>query len=175
MSDTSAAAATVTTDPTNVDPATNANVADPATTTEPDAVKPTETVEFWKQQARENEKRAKANADAAKRLEQIEEANQSEAEKAAKRLAQAEQDATAARAEALRFRIATRHGISDEDADTFLTGTDEDTLMRQAQRLVALAKPGTPAPDPSQGSRGQAADPDDMNQRLRAALGRGGQ
>jgi hypothetical protein len=92
----------------------------------------------------------------------------SEAEKAAERLAKAEKDAAEARTEALRFRIATKHGISDEDADTFLTGGDEETLTRQATRLIALSKPGTPRPDPSQGSQG--GDPTggaDMNALLR--------
>jgi membrane protein involved in colicin uptake len=165
MSD-AASTATVATDPTTTtDPAGAAD--DPNAQTDPADPKPTETVEFWKAQARENEKRAKANADAAKRLEQIEEANQTEAEKAAKRLAQAEKDAAEARAEALRFRIATKHGISDEDADTFLTGTDQETLMRQAERLVALSKPGRPAADPSQGAQDGDSATADMNDLIR--------
>ncbi|HHX45833.1 MAG TPA: hypothetical protein GX718_00450 [Brevibacterium sp.] len=100
--------------------------------------KPTETVEFWKQKAREQEKRAKDNADAAKRLADIEESQKSEAQKQAERLATLEQEAATARTEALRLRVATRHGISDEDVDLFLTGTDEDTLTKQAERLSAL-------------------------------------
>ena len=54
------------------------------------------------------------------------------------------------RADALRLRIAAKHGISDDDADLFLTGTDEDTLTRQAQRLAdreaARKKAGNVAP-----------------------------
>lgn len=116
---------------------------------------PTETVEFWKQKAREQEKRAKANADAARKLAEIEESTKTEQEKLAERLAEAEKAAATATAEALRFRVASKHGISDEDAELFLTGSDEETLMRQAERLAAKVaadgKPRPPKPDPNQG------------------------
>ncbi len=79
---------------------------------------------------------AKANAGAAKRLAEIEEATKSEADKAAERLAAAEREAAAAKADGLRWRIAAKFQVSDEDADLFLTGTDEETLTRQAQRLT---------------------------------------
>lgn len=42
----------------------------------------------------------------------------------------------AAEARALRSDIAARHGISAEDRDLFLTGTDESTLEAQAKRLA---------------------------------------
>lgn len=70
------------------------------------------------------------------RLDQIEQANKSEAEKLTEARAAAERERDDARAEALRLRIATKNGISDEDADLFLTGKDEETLTRQAQRLA---------------------------------------
>lgn len=78
---------------------------------------------------------AKANADAAKRLAEIEEANKTEAQKTAEALAAAQRDAEKAAAEALRWKIAAKFQVSDEDAELFLTGTDEDTLTKQAQRL----------------------------------------
>lgn len=53
------------------------------------------------------------------------------------RLSAAEKRAAEAEARALRNDIATRHGISAEDRDLFLTGTDEDTLTAQAKRLAA--------------------------------------
>lgn len=71
------------------------------------------------------------------RLDEIESANLTEAEKARKRAEDAEARALAAEAGALRWRIAAKHGISDEDAELFLTGTDEETLTRQAERLSA--------------------------------------
>ena len=73
----------------------------------------------------------------AARLDEIEQANKSEIEKAAEKAASAERERDQAKAEALRLRIAAKHSISDEDADLFLTGTDEATLTKQAERLAA--------------------------------------
>ena len=52
------------------------------------------------------------------------------------RLSAAEERARSAEQRALRNDIATRHGISAEDRDLFLTGTDEETLAAQAKRLA---------------------------------------
>lgn len=91
----------------------------------------------------------------AARLDELEEANKTEQQKLADRLAEAEKSAERARTEALRFKIASKFGVSDEDADLFLTGTDEETLTRQAERLAARSdeagKPRAPKPDPNQG------------------------
>lgn len=121
------------TEPTPAEPATG----DPQEPTESTQPKPSETVDYWKQRSRENETKAKANADAAKRLAEIEESQKTEAQKTADRLAAAEKDAADARREALRLRIASRFQIGDEDADLFLTGDDEATLTKQAERLSA--------------------------------------
>lgn len=107
-----------------------------STETDETSQKPTETVEFWREKAREQEKRAKANAAAAKRLEELEAANKSDLEKATEQAAKAAEEAADARAEALRLRIAVEHGIGVEDADLFLTGRDEETLRAQAKRLA---------------------------------------
>src|SRR5690349_3293430 len=59
---------------------------------------------------------AKANASAAKKLAEIEEANKSEAQKAAERLTKAEQRAVEAEAKVLRREIAIEHKLSTDDA-----------------------------------------------------------
>lgn len=74
----------------------------------------------------------KAKADM---LDQIEQANLSELDKANSRATSAESERDNFRAEALRLRIAVTHGLSLDDADLFLTGTDEETLTAQAKRL----------------------------------------
>ena len=82
---------------------------------------------------------AKANADAATRLAELEEAQKTETQKLADAKTAAEKDAADARADALRWRVAAKHSISDEDAELFLTGTDEETLTKQAERLSGRA------------------------------------
>lgn len=76
----------------------------------------------------------------AAKLDEIEQANKSEAEKLAEAKAAAERERDAAKVEAARLRVAAKHGISDEDADLFLTGTDEATLTKQAERLAQLVE-----------------------------------
>lgn len=105
----------------------------------PDAPKPSETVDFWKQKAREQEKRAKENADAAKRLSEIEDAQKSETEKAADRIAKAEAEAAtvpAKVADALRVHLVDLHEIDKDDAELFLTATDPELLLKQVTRLI---------------------------------------
>lgn len=75
----------------------------------------------------------------AAKLDDIEAANKSEQQKLEERLSVAELSASEARTEALRFRVATKFGVSDEDAELFLTGSDEATLTKQAQRLSERA------------------------------------
>lgn len=91
----------------------------------------------WKAKSREWESKAKANKTAAEELAALKQAQMSEQERLTAQLTEATQQAETARTEALRLRIAVKHGVSDEDADLFLTGTDEDTLTRQALRLAS--------------------------------------
>lgn len=86
---------------------------------------------------------------------EAEKAKLSDIERATTEAAEARTEAEAAKAETLRLRIAVKHGISDEeDVELFLTGKDEATLTRQAEKLAARnATPGTPKPDPSSGPK----------------------
>jgi hypothetical protein len=72
----------------------------------------------------------------AAKADQYEQANQTEAEKTAKRIADLEAELNNTRRDSLRLKIASTHGITDaEDIELFLTGTDEETLTAQAKRL----------------------------------------
>lgn len=90
----------------------------------------------WVAEAKKWEKRAKENVEKARRLDELEEANKTEAQRLTDALNAAQQQAEKAQAEALRYRIAAKHSINDADAELFLTGTDVDTLERQAARLA---------------------------------------
>lgn len=105
----------------------------------------------WKASSRFWERRAKANAEAARALPD----------------ALAERDALATELEtvkttALRTRVAATHGISDEDAAMFLTGTAEKELTVQAERLAALRSPTGALFDPTAGKTGNPAPTDDL-------------
>ena len=52
------------------------------------------------------------------------------------RLGDLEKQLEQSRREALLRRVQAAHGIADEDADLFLTGSDEETLTAQAKRLA---------------------------------------
>ena len=87
----------------------------------------------------------------AAKLDEYEQANATEAEKAAKRIADLEAELDNTRRESLRIKIASEHGITDaDDIDLFLTGTDEETLTKQAKRLsdrqAAAKKQGNHVP-----------------------------
>lgn len=104
-----------------------------------EAQKPTETVEFWKTKAREQEKRAKDNATAATRLAEIEDAQKSETEKTADRIAKADAEVASVPnkvADALREHLVALHEIDKDDAELFLTGTEPELLLKQVTRLL---------------------------------------
>ena len=136
--------------------------------TETEAQKDTETVEFWKAMSRKHEERAKENAKAREELDTIKAAQLSKEEREAQEKADAVRERDEARQEALRWRIAAKHGISDEDAQLFLTGTDEESLTRQAARFVELApKPGKGNVIPGVGN--QPDKPTSLTEQIRLA------
>ena len=99
--------------------------------------KPTETVDFWKSKAREQEARAKSNADAAKRLQEIEDAAKSAEQRAADEAARAQQSAREATERADRAELGVEHSIGKDFLDLLGGGTREDMSAR-AQRLGPL-------------------------------------
>lgn len=139
---------------------------------------PEQTIEGLRAALAKANAEAKENRLAAKELGELKQAQMSELEKAQTVAKEFEAAAAKAQSEALRWRIAAKHGISDEDAETFLTGSDEETLVRQAERLASLAQaqassPATPKPDRTQGGNGgvPALNSDGLEEALRAKLG----
>lgn len=98
---------------------------------------PADELAKWKKQARDNEKRAKENAAAAAELAKIKEGQKSDNEKAAEAAAQARREADEAKAEAVRWRVAAVHHVSEENFDLLGTGTEEE-ITERAKRVGAL-------------------------------------
>lgn len=107
------------------------------------------------------------------RIEEFEAEKLSKEEKSAKEAADARSEAEQARAEALRWRIAARHGISDEDAELFLTGSDEETLTRQAERLTERAPANGKGGQPIPGVGSRPEKPPTLTEQIRAAESEG--
>ena len=101
--------------------------------------------------SRKWEQRAKDNADAARRLAEIETAQQTAEASTAERITELENKLAAAERTALVSRVQAEHGISSEDAELFLTGTDEATLTAQAARLAERTQAAAPVV-PSEGT-----------------------
>ena len=76
----------------------------------------------------------------AAQFDDLEQSKKSEAQKTADRIAALEQELNSTRSDAMRARVQARYSIADEDAELFLTATDEDTLTKQAQRLAQRAE-----------------------------------
>lgn len=139
-----------------------------------DEAKPTETVDYWKQRSRENERKAKENADAAKRLADIEDKDKSEQQKLSEKVAAAEKRAAEAEASVLRRDIAATKGLPAGMADR-LRGTTQDEIEEDADALLKTLKDaggGPKAVDLKQGDRGGDAGGNDVDAWIRKAAGR---
>jgi len=110
------------------------------TTDEPEADQPDKDWQAeatkWKALARKHEKAAKENADAARRLAEIEQTGKSEQERLAEARQAAEERATSAEREAARLRVAIRKGLTDVQARR-LVGDTEEELEADADELLA--------------------------------------
>jgi hypothetical protein len=104
--------------------------------------------------------KAQENADAAKRLKEIEDRDLSELQKAQRDREEALARLQEVEREAIRNRVALAKGLPAEIAAT-LNGSNEDELAAHADRLIAWRgnqPPPTPRPDPGQGARPTSPD-----------------
>lgn len=95
----------------------------------------TDEVAKWKAMARKHEQAAKVNAEAAKRLEQIEADKAKADQTAAEREAAAEQRANAADLKALRLEVAFDKGLTPAQAKR-LVGATKDELEADADDIL---------------------------------------
>lgn len=146
----------------------------PAPTPDPAPAEPTPQtfdaayVEKLRKEAAKYRMDAKANAEAAKRLADIEEANKTAEQKQAEKLAQLQAENAQLQADMIRAQVAASKGVPAD----LLTGTTEEELNAAADRLLAFrgetATP--PAPDFGAGDRGDA--PSKPKQLTRADMAR---
>lgn len=121
------------------DPAPAAETAAPDATapepdTDPQAAQPADV--DWKAKAREWEKRAKANADAAKKLAQLQDAGKTDQQRTAEELDAARAEASQATAALLRHEVAADKDIPAKLV-RFLTGSTRDEIEESADALLA--------------------------------------
>jgi hypothetical protein len=102
----------------------------------------------WKAEARKWEARAKNKDDASTELSKTTQ----QLEKVSKELAEQKKATETAQAALSRYKVASKYGISDELTELFLTGSDEQTLEKQAKALSERTVK-TPKPDRAQGNR----------------------
>jgi predicted PilT family ATPase len=96
----------------------------------------------------------KAAADYKAQLDQIEQANLSEIEKAQRAAQEAQDQLAAITRENTRNAVALSKGVP-ADLVEFLTGDTEEEIAAKADTLLARLKgPTTPKPDPTQGAAG---------------------
>ena len=156
---------------TNTEPNTEPNVqpqGDPAD--EPLGEGGKKALQAERDRAKDLEKQLSA---ATAKLTEIERANETEAQRLQREAQEAREALPKGIAEAFREAAVTFGGISAEDAELFLTGTDKDVLAKQAARLVQQRTPTSPLPDPTQGGKGEspALNSDGLEQALKAKLG----
>lgn len=111
-------------------------------------------VEKLRKEAAKYRTEAKANADAAKRLAEIEESSKTEAQRLAERAEAAERELAVTRQAAVRAEIALEKGLTQSQAKRLLGETREE-LEADADELLkdigATNGPRAPRPDPNQG------------------------
>lgn len=73
-------------------------------------------------------------------LDNLKQSTKTAEQQNAERLAELERRLNESETGRLRLRVAARYKLTDEDADLFLTGADEETLERQAKALTERTK-----------------------------------
>jgi hypothetical protein len=134
------------------------------------APKPTETVEFWKAKAREQEKRAKENAAKASQFDQLTEAAKTELERAQERAEMAEREAATLKAEkeisGWKAQVAKSTGLP---ADVLRGATLEEIEEHAASLKSLLPEPRKPGHVPAEG-RSVATGSGDPAQQLASII-----
>ena len=103
-----------------------------------------------REHSRSWEQKAKANLEAAEKLKKLEDRDKTSEEKLTSRVQEVEAELASARAEAAKLRVASEFGLSAEDADLFLRGS-EDEMRAQAEALASRTAKEKTQENPLQG------------------------
>jgi hypothetical protein len=121
----------------------------------PEQTKPTETVEFWKAKAREQEKRAKENAAKAAEFDKVTDAQKSEQQRLIERAEAAENEAKALRAAneiaSWKTQITSDPKYAGVSADVLRGSTFEELEDHAASVKALLPEPRKPGSVPGEG------------------------
>jgi hypothetical protein len=112
----------------------------------------------WKALSRKHEDTAKANADKAKRLDELEESQKSELQKAADAATKAQAEAAEARAQLAIREAALKHGLSADDLELLGSHGTPEEIDARAEKLASRLKAAAdskPKPDFGGGDRGE--------------------
>jgi hypothetical protein len=104
----------------------------------------------WKALSRKHEGQAKANADAAKKLADMEDADKSEVQKLTDKATESDKAAAAAQQELARLRVAMRKGLTEAQAKRLIGATEEE-LEADADELLASFPKGADDKDTAAG------------------------
>lgn len=99
----------------------------------------------WEKRAKDNAKKAEANADAKKRLDEAAETDKTEVDRLREAIESLQTENASNKLKALRADVSQRTGVPVE----LLTGTTEDELNDQAEAINAFVTANTPKPKPS--------------------------
>lgn len=114
----------------------------------------------------------KANGDAERqrrRLKELEDRDKSELEKATERAAEAEKRIVAIEQSNMRLKVGQAKGLNPDLTDR-LRGDTEAELVDDADRLLAVVRPGAPQGEAGAGAR-QSVEANDMNSLIRRNAG----
>lgn len=110
------------------------------------------------------------------RLDEIEDAQKSESEKVAERLAKADAEVATVPskvADALRVHLVALHEIDKDDAELFLTATEPELLLKQVTRLVGQSdKRKKTNTVPREGQTSSTSGDDEVREFARGLFGR---
>lgn len=120
-------------------------------------------LEQWKALSRKNENQSKANAEKARRYDELLESQKSEAQKLHEAKAKAEKEAADAKLQVLKLTVANAKGVPA----ALLSGATQAELEASADALIEYAGKQQEVPDLGQGDRGGAA-PQDPNAWIRS-------